>query len=75
MSPWEYLNSRGKVLAVCCVINMIVSIVIASSGSYLAVVPCLMAAYCGVMTYHPFNQIFFILTDQSNERETDDDKQ
>jgi hypothetical protein len=54
---------------------MIVSVIIAKNGSYLAIVPCLMAAYCGVLTYHPFNQIFFILADEPTEQDTDDDRE
>ena len=52
MLPWRYLNTKGRMLLVACLINMYVCIVIALEGSWFCLFPVGMAAFCGMMTYH-----------------------
>ncbi len=56
MSPWRNLNNKGKMLAVACIINVIVAVILARGGSYMAVFSIIMAAWCGLWTYFPHYQ-------------------
>ena len=51
MAPWRVLNLKGKILAVCVFINMYVSILYVTTGSYIAILPVIMAMICGLSTY------------------------
>jgi hypothetical protein len=51
MRSWKHLNHKGKILLVCCVINMIVSVVLARAGDWACVFSVSVAAYCGMSTY------------------------
>jgi len=53
MLPWKNLNFKGRILAVCVFINMYVSIVYVTTGSYVAILPACMAMLCGISTYNP----------------------
>mgnify|MGYP003344153500 CR=1 FL=1 len=57
MVPWKYLNSKGRLLIVACIINMICAITMAREGSWLSVYSVAMAAFCGLMTYSKRYQI------------------
>ena len=56
IAPWRNANQKGKLLIVGCVINIIVAVILARSGSYMAIFSIVMAAYCGMLTYHPHYQ-------------------
>lgn len=56
MSPWRNLNFKGKLMSIGCIINVIVAVILAQKGSYMAVFSIVMAAWCGVWTYHPHYQ-------------------
>lgn len=50
------MNNRGRMLCVCCVINMIVAVYLANCGSYMSVFSTCVAAYCGMSTYSARSQ-------------------
>lgn len=52
ISPWKTLNSKGHILTICCVLNVIVAIILAREGDYMCVFSIIMAAFCGMATYH-----------------------
>jgi hypothetical protein len=52
MVPWKNLNLKGKILVACVFMNMYVSIIYATTGSYVALFPALIAMYCGISTYN-----------------------
>lgn len=56
MSPWANLNTRGKLLAVCCIVNVVCAIMLAKMGSYTSVMSVTVAAFCGLSTYRKRNQ-------------------
>ena len=56
MSPWRNLNFKGKVMAIGCVLNAIAAVTLATQGSWLSVFSIVMAAWCGMWTYHPHYQ-------------------
>lgn len=51
MKPWHVLNTRGKVLAVACCINMWVAVVLAIDGRWESVFSVAVAMICGMCTY------------------------
>ena len=53
IAPWKTLNNAGRVLTICCVINVIVAVYLAKNGSYLSIFSIIMAMYCGIATYSP----------------------
>lgn len=68
MRPWHELNSRGKMLLCCVVLNIIVAITIANTGSWLCLVPAGTAMICGLSTYLPKYTNFQVVTNKDNER-------
>ena len=56
IAPWKNTNFKGKVLVIACVINLIVAVTLAKEGSYVAIFSIMMAAWCGLWTYHPHYQ-------------------
>lgn len=52
MLPWRELNFKGKILAICVFINMYVSVLYVTQGSYVALFPAMMAMICGLSTYN-----------------------
>jgi hypothetical protein len=53
IAPWRTLNNAGRLLTICCVINVIVAVILANSGSYFAIFSMIMAMGCGISTYNP----------------------
>ena len=53
MAPWRRLNFNGKVLAISCLVNLTIAIILALGGSAMAIFSMIIAAYCGMVTYHP----------------------
>ena len=53
MLPWRDLNFQGRILLVACIINVVVAVYFASIGDSFAVFSIVMAAWCGMFTYHP----------------------
>ena len=53
IAPWTQLNFKGKTMVVGCVINLTVSVILAWGGSYMSIFSVIMAAWCGVWTFHP----------------------
>lgn len=51
MRPWRYLNIRGKILCLCCVLNIYFAILLALEGSYQCIVSYTIALICGLYTY------------------------
>ena len=56
VAPWSNLNSKGKMLVIGCIINVIVAVILARGGSYMAVFSIIMAAWCGLWTYNSHYQ-------------------
>tara|TARA_B100001093_G_C26782635_1_gene995301 strand:- start:521 stop:742 length:222 start_codon:yes stop_codon:yes gene_type:complete len=56
IAPWNGLNARGKILATCCLINLMVAIYVAVSGSYMSLFSIAVAMFCGMSTYSPRSQ-------------------
>ena len=54
--PWRKLNTRGKMLAVMCVINMWCAVVIAVDGKWISLLSTFFAMVCGVCTYSSRSQ-------------------
>jgi hypothetical protein len=50
--PWRVLNNGGRILAVACVINMWIAILLAHRGEWSSIFSVVMAAFCGMMTYN-----------------------
>lgn len=53
MRPWRSLNTRGRILLICCIINVYVSVVYALDSNNLWLFSIFMALYCGLSTYSP----------------------
>lgn len=51
MRRWSQLNSIGKLLWICCVLNVYISAVLAMDGETGAIYSILIAAFCGLSTY------------------------
>lgn len=56
IAPWKNLNFKGHLLTIGCIINLVVAIILAKEGSYMAVFSIVMAAWCGLWTYSPHYQ-------------------
>tara|TARA_B100000575_G_C22706245_1_gene426342 strand:- start:40 stop:249 length:210 start_codon:yes stop_codon:yes gene_type:complete len=52
MAPWKNLNFKGKILSISCILNVIASVILAVEGLWLALFSIVMAAWCGMWTYH-----------------------
>lgn len=52
MRRWSQLNSVGKLLWICCVINVYVAAVLAMDGHSSAILSIIVAAFCGLSTYN-----------------------
>ena len=53
MARWSSLNSTGKWLWIGCIINLTIAIILATGGSAMALFSMVVAAYCGMVTFHP----------------------
>lgn len=53
MRPWTSLNNRGRLLLVCCYINIGISVVFALDSNYYWVFSIFLAMFCGLATYDP----------------------
>jgi len=51
MMPWSKLNIKGKILIVCCCLNMWLAVVIALSGDWSCIISVVVAATCGICTF------------------------
>lgn len=51
IAPWRNLNFKGQLLVIGCIINLIVAIIFAKEGSYMAIFSIVMSAWCGMWTY------------------------
>ena len=51
MKPWHLLNTRGKILAVACCINMWVAVVLAVDGEWSSIFSVIVAMICGLCTF------------------------
>jgi len=49
--PWKECNFYGKLLTLCCVINCILAIELATGGHWLCLLSISSAALCGLGTY------------------------
>ena len=56
IAPWRILNFKGRMMVLACVINLIIAVILAKEGSYVAVFSIVMAAWCGMWTYHAHYQ-------------------
>lgn len=56
MSSWSNLNTRGRAMYIGCILNIIAALILANGGSYLAIFSIVMAAWCGMWTYHKHYQ-------------------
>lgn len=52
MKPWRELNFTGRLLLLCCLMNVWCAVVFAMEGSWYSIFSGAMAAYCGMSTYH-----------------------
>ena len=66
MIGWRHLNTNGRLLVVCCIVNIWVAFVLAQSGSWGSIVPVIVAATCGLSTY---NKRYHIYTAQDINEE------
>lgn len=53
MLPWRDLNFQGRILLIACIINVMIAVFFASKGDNFAIFSIIMAAWCGIWTYHP----------------------
>lgn len=53
MKPWRLLNFQGRLLLICCIINMIVAIILLNAGRWECIYATIWAGLCGCMTYLP----------------------
>lgn len=51
MRPWSSLNSRGRILLICCIINVFVSVVYVLESNNYWLFSIFMGMYCGLSTY------------------------
>ena len=56
MSPWHKTNSRGKLMIVGCILNVLAAVMFATEGSWYSIFSICVAAWCGMWTYHPHYQ-------------------
>jgi hypothetical protein len=56
LAPWKNLNLRGRMMTIACIINLILAVILAKDGSYIAVFSIVMAGWCGMWTYHTHYQ-------------------
>lgn len=59
MIPWRYLNTQGRLLLCCCVINIIVSVTLARDGSWFCLFTVTWAMFCGLLTYNKKYHIIY----------------
>lgn len=53
MIGWNNLNFKGKGMFICCIFNLLVSVLFASVGEWVCIVTVFSAAICGMSTYRP----------------------
>jgi len=56
MSPWSKLNNDGKLLLACCIINLVISVVLAVDGSLFCFFPFAVSMFCGLFTLNQKHQ-------------------
>ncbi len=49
--PWNELNTKGKLLLLLCVLNVILAIFLAKTGSVVCFCSAVTAMFCGIATY------------------------
>lgn len=69
MAPWSDLNFNGKILAISAILNIIVSIIYAMDGSYVALLPAFAALVSGMATYIPRYQKTYKVKIQNDSKE------
>ena len=52
MRPWSKLNHEGRFLLICCIVNILVSLVSVLGGNYAWIFSILIAMFCGLSTYN-----------------------
>ena len=58
MSSWRNLNTTGRLLVVCCIVNLAVAVGLALKGNSIsAIFSTCIAAFCGLSTYSERYQI------------------
>ena len=53
MRPWSQLNYLGRLLLICCIINVWLALVFALNNDSFWIYYFVMAMFCGLSTYHP----------------------
>jgi hypothetical protein len=53
MISWHRANFLGKLMIVGCLLNVFMSILLASAGEMSAIFSMIVAALCGLCTYNP----------------------
>ena len=51
MRSWSALNTRGRILYVCCIINLTVAVIHILNMDFFWIFSSIMAMFCGLMTY------------------------
>ena len=51
MKPWRYLNNYGKLIVVCCCINLYMAVTLALNGDWSCILSTIAAIVCGLATY------------------------
>jgi hypothetical protein len=52
MRPWTSLNTKGRMLLVCCILNVLASVSFALSSDVYWIFSISMAMFCGLSTYN-----------------------
>jgi len=52
MRPWASLNTKGRLLLVCCVVNVGIAVVFALDSQVYWLFSIFMAMFCGLSTYN-----------------------
>lgn len=53
MRAWANLNTKGRILWCCCVMNVFISVVFALDSNICWAFSLLMGMFCGLSTYDP----------------------
>lgn len=53
MMPWNDLNTKGRLLLLLCVLNVVIAIFLAEKGSIVCFSSIATAMFCGIATYAP----------------------
>ena len=52
MRPWSQLNYLGRLLLICCIINVWVSLVYALNNNSFWILSLMIGMFCGLSTYN-----------------------